>query len=114
MYREIKRDIGSATRYSPGGIFACPQCKEKNRVYAPEDLQVNFGLIGVIRAFKGHTISLPKEHMPGSSGAQNELCEVHEKPIRHKCLKQGFHQGCQIKGIFLKGIFQIFSKQTNI
>ncbi|CAL4079112.1 unnamed protein product [Meganyctiphanes norvegica] len=69
-------------------IFECPKCRQKNKVDAPEDMTVSFGLIDVIRAFKTKSIPLDKEMEPKSSGATNdEVCNMHGKSLGHWCLK---------------------------
>ncbi|CAL4125591.1 unnamed protein product, partial [Meganyctiphanes norvegica] len=69
-------------------IFECPKCRQKNQAEVPEDFQINFGLIEVVRGFKTISIPLAKETEPSASGATNdEVCKVHKKAIEHRCLK---------------------------
>ncbi|CAL4126156.1 unnamed protein product, partial [Meganyctiphanes norvegica] len=72
-------------------ILECPTCRQKNKVDSANDLQINFDLIGVIRAFKTITIPLKNESETSRSGATNaEVCDFHCKALSHWCFK------CQI------------------
>ncbi|CAL4240675.1 unnamed protein product [Meganyctiphanes norvegica] len=69
-------------------IFECPKCRQKNKLETADDLLINFGLVDVVRAFKTKNPALTKEIGPNISGATNdEVCKVHKKAIRHRCLK---------------------------
>ncbi|CAL4082239.1 unnamed protein product [Meganyctiphanes norvegica] len=72
-------------------IFECPKCRQKNKIDAPNNMPINFGLIDVIRAFKSKRIPMAKETDSSASGASNEeMCIIHCKSLTHWCFK------CQI------------------
>ncbi|CAL4099158.1 unnamed protein product [Meganyctiphanes norvegica] len=72
-------------------ILECPKCKKKKKNTYVDDIQTNYDLIEVVKAFRSKNISLKREPESKEYGSINDdVCRIHRKAISHWCFN------CQI------------------
>lgn len=68
------------------GLLECPMCRTVVKAYTPDDLQINHGVVQVLRLFKGLNISQNAVNNGGKHSNTKEMCRIHEHTSDSRCV----------------------------